>query len=285
VSRAFQLYLRTSRPPALNIGSYTVRQMGGNLTFGVPFSETDTVYFGAGLERTKLETDDSSPTLYKEFVRRTRATGDPITGVGTATTDAIPLTVAWGRDARQRRHADRGRYQRANLEIDLIGDAKYYRAIYEHQWYRPLTRWMTLALKGELDYRRRPAGPRLPGLQELLRRRHRFGARLRELLAGPGRPVHPATPWAARARDRQRRAAVPVPGQRPGPFAALVHLRRPARCYQEGQRSASELRYSAGIGLSWISPVGPLKLSYAKPLNAKPGDRLERFQFQMGTGF
>ena len=46
-----------------------------------------------------------------------------------------------------------------------------------------------------------------------------------------------------------------------------------------------EFRYSAGIGLSWISPVGPLKLSYAKPLNSLPGDRLERFQFQMGTGF
>jgi outer membrane protein insertion porin family len=77
VSRAFQLYLRTSRPPALNIGSYTVRQMGGNLTFGVPFSETDTVYFGAGLERTKLETDDSSPTLYKEFVKQNSS--DPAT--------------------------------------------------------------------------------------------------------------------------------------------------------------------------------------------------------------
>ena len=56
--------------------------------------------------------------------------------------------------------------------------------------------------------------------------------------------------------------------------------------YQEGQTiRASELRYSTGLGVSWISPVGPLKLSYAKPLNAKPGDRLERFQFQMGTGF
>jgi outer membrane protein insertion porin family len=47
----------------------------------------------------------------------------------------------------------------------------------------------------------------------------------------------------------------------------------------------NELRYSAGLACRWISPVGPLKLSYAKPLNAKPGDRLERFQFQMGTGF
>ena len=42
--------------------------------------------------------------------------------------------------------------------------------------------------------------------------------------------------------------------------------------YQEGQKiRASELRYSTGLGISWISPVGPLKLSYAKPLNAEAG--------------
>jgi outer membrane protein insertion porin family len=154
ISRAFQLYLRTSRPPALNIGSYTVRQQGGNLTFGVPFSEIDTVYFGAGLEKTRLETDESSPTLYQQFVMQNSK--DPIakaTGVGEATTNAIPLTVAWGRDSRDSAITPtRGRYQRANLEVDVLGDSKYYRVVYEHQWYRPITRWMTLALKGELDY-------------------------------------------------------------------------------------------------------------------------------------
>jgi outer membrane protein insertion porin family len=45
------------------------------------------------------------------------------------------------------------------------------------------------------------------------------------------------------------------------------------------------LRYSAGVGISWISPIGPLKLSYGTPLNAKPEDNVQRFQFQMGTGF
>jgi len=54
---------------------------------------------------------------------------------------------------------------------------------------------------------------------------------------------------------------------------------------EDAKMRFDEFRYSAGIGLSWISPVGPLKLSYAKPLNSLPGDRLERFQFQMGTGF
>ncbi len=41
--------------------------------------------------------------------------------------------------------------------------------------------------------------------------------------------------------------------------------------YQEGEKIsvANELRYSAGIGMSWVSPIGPLKLSYAKPLERK----------------
>jgi outer membrane protein insertion porin family len=47
----------------------------------------------------------------------------------------------------------------------------------------------------------------------------------------------------------------------------------------------ADMRYSTGIGISWISPVGPLKLSLAYPINDKPGDYVQRFQFQLGTGF
>jgi outer membrane protein insertion porin family len=44
-------------------------------------------------------------------------------------------------------------------------------------------------------------------------------------------------------------------------------------------------KYSAGIGLSWQSPLGPLQLSYGRALNAKEGDDKQAFQFQIGTGF
>jgi outer membrane protein insertion porin family len=288
VSRAFQLYLRTSRPPALNIGSYTVRQMGGNLTFGVPFSETDTVYFGAGLERTKLETDDSSPTLYKEFVRQNSSdAATKITGVGTATTDAIPLTVAWGRDSRDSAVTPtRGRYQRANLEVDLIGDAKYYRAIYEHQWYRPLTRWMTLALKGELDIGGGLQGHAYPVFKNF------YGGGIGSVRGYESSSLGLVDPYTLDALGGARRVIgnaelqFPFPGSGTDRSLRWFTFADGGQVYQEGQRMRlDQLRYSAGIGLSWISPVGPLKLSYAKPLNAKPGDRLERFQFQMGTGF
>jgi outer membrane protein insertion porin family len=288
ISRAFQLYLRTSRPPALNIGSYTVRQMGGNLTFGVPFSETDTVYFGAGLERTKLETDDSSPTLYKEFVKQNASDArTKITGVGTATTDAIPLTVAWGRDSRDSAVTPtRGRYQRANLEVDLVGDAKYYRAIYEHQWYRPLTRWMTLALKGELDIGGGLQGHAYPVFKNF------YGGGIGSVRGYESSSLGLVDPFTLDALGGARRVIgnaelqFPFPGSGADKSLRWFTFADTGQVYQEGQRiRLDQLRYSAGIGLSWISPVGPLKLSYAKPLNAKPGDRLERFQFQMGTGF
>jgi len=46
------------------------------------------------------------------------------------------------------------------------------------------------------------------------------------------------------------------------------------------------LRYSAGVGLFWTSPFGPLRLSVAQPLNAKSGiDRKERLQFTFGSAF
>lgn len=56
---------------------------------------------------------------------------------------------------------------------------------------------------------------------------------------------------------------------------------------QDGERLAlADLRYSTGLGISWISPVGPLKLSLGYPINAKANiDRIQRFQFQLGTGF
>jgi outer membrane protein insertion porin family len=284
VSRSFELYLRNTRPPALNIGSFNVKQTGGRVSFGVPFSESDTVFFGVGLERTMIETDDTSPTRYKDYVRQ--FSGIP-SGVGTATTNSLPLTVAWARDTRDSAITPSiGRYQRANLELDLFGNSKYYRAVYEQQWYRPLTRVMTLALKGEFDYGHGIRGTSYPVFKNF------YGGGIgsvRGYLSSSLGVVDPVTFDALGGAKRvigNAELQMPFPGGGPDRSLRWFGFLDGGQVYQEGQKiRASELRYSAGLGISWISPVGPLKLSYAKPLNAKPGDRLERFQFQMGTGF
>ena len=56
--------------------------------------------------------------------------------------------------------------------------------------------------------------------------------------------------------------------------------------WAEAERTTWEsLRASYGFGLSWISPVGPLKLSWGKPFQVQRNDRIQRFQFQIGTAF
>jgi outer membrane protein insertion porin family len=284
ISRSYEVFLRTTRPPALNIGSYTVKQTGGRISFGVPFSEVDTVFFGIGLERTIIETDDTSPLRFKDYVN-TFGTG--VNGVGQAITNALPLTASWARDSRDSAITPTiGRYQRANLELDIAGDSKYYRAVYEHQWYRPLYRWLTLALKGEIDYGHGLKGKPFPVFKNFYA--GGIGS-VRGYLSSSLGVVDPYAGDALGGASRLLGAAefqMPFPGSGTDRSLRWFAFLDGGQVYQEGAKMRlSELRYATGLGVSWISPVGPLKLSYAKPLNAKPGDRLERFQFQMGTGF
>ncbi len=284
VSQSYELYLRTFEPPAVNIGAYSIKQKGGRVSWGVPFSEVDTVFFGIGLEHATVTTDETSPSFYKKYVRNL---GGPASGEGTVSSNSLPLTMAWGRDSRDSSVTPTiGRYQRANLEVDLVGDSKYFRMVYEHQWYRPLTSYMTLALKGEFDYGHGIDHNEYPVFKNFYAGgigsvRGYYSSSLGyvdpenlDALGGASRLIGNAElqfPFPGQGKDRSLRW-----------FAFLDG----GQVYQEGQRMRlQELRYATGLGISWISPVGPLKLSYAKPLNAQPGDRLERFQFQMGTGF
>ena len=284
VSRSFEVYLRSTRPPALNTGTFTVRQTGGRMSFGVPFSESDTVFFGAGIERTGIETDATSPTRYRDYVRQFSGNAD---GIGKAVTNALPLTTAWSRDTRDSAVTPSiGRYQRANLELDLFGNSKYYRAVYEQQWYRPLSRLVTLALKGEIDYGHGIRGTSYPVFKNF------YGGGIGSVRGylssslGVVDPLYGDALGGAKRLIGNAELQLPFPGGGPDRSLRWFGFLDGGQVYQEGEKMrANQLRFSTGLGVSWISPVGPLKISYAKPLNPKPGDRLERFQFQMGTGF
>ncbi len=284
ISQSFEIYTRSSNPPALNIGSYKVKQNGARLSYGVPFSENDTVFFGVGLERTTIETDSTSPPRFIQYVQQF---GHIENGIGSATTNALPLTAAWARDSRDSAVTPTvGRFQRANLELDVAGDSKYYRAVYEQQWFKPLYKSITLALKGELDYGHGLGGKPYPVFKNFYA--GGIGS-VRGYLSSSLGVVEPTYGDAQGGATRVIGSAelqLPFPGSGQDRSLRWFGFVDAGQIYQEGEPiRANQLRASTGLGLSWISPVGPLKLSYAKPLNAKPGDRLERFQFQMGTGF
>ena len=284
ISRSEEIYYRTTKPPAINIGSYTIKQVGGRMTWGVPFSEVDTVFFGVGLEHSTIDTDQTSPSAFLTYVRDN---GGPASGIGSVGATAVPLTAAWARDSRDNPITPSiGHYTRANLELDIIGQQKYYRAVLEQQYYRPITQKITLALKGEVDYGHGIGDRTYPVFKNF------YGGGIGSVRGYESSSLGAADPITDDALGGAARVIVnselqmPFPGQGTDRSLRWFGFFDGGQVYQEGEPlRLSEFRYSTGLGISWISPVGPLKISYAKPLNAKLGDRLERFQFQMGTGF
>ncbi|MDE2430256.1 MAG: outer membrane protein assembly factor BamA [Burkholderiales bacterium] len=288
ISRSVELYLRTTRPIIGSIGDYKIQTTGGSMRFGVPFSEVDTVFFGLGVERTKVDTYAYSPPRYLKYVadygNGTKDITDVNYGIGQAATNSFPLTVAWQRDSRDSVLTPTiGRYQRANLELAALGSFKYYRAIYNAQYFQPIYRSVTLALNGEFDFGHGMGGKPYP--------------LFKNFYAGGIGSVRGYEPSSLGTKDPNgdslggsTRVLGNVELQIPFP-GADKSLRwftfvDGGNVFDEGQKvRASDLRFSAGIGISWISPVGPLKLSFGRALNAKPEDKKQSFQFQMGTGF
>lgn len=291
VSRSFELFYRTTRPADTYTYDYKVVTSGGSVRFGVPFSELDTVFFGIGAERTSVETFAPpiiSPQKWKDFVRE-NGTADA-DGAGTATTTSFPLTAAWQRDGRDSAIApSKGRYQRANLELSAVGTLRYYRAVYQDQYFLPIGRSMTLALNGEVDYGRGFGGKKYPLFKNFYAGgigsvRGYEGSSL-----GVGTNVDSVTGESLGGSTRliaNAELQFPFPGSGNDRTLRWFTFFDAGNVFAEGQKiSATDLRASAGIGLSWISPIGPLKLSYGKPLNAESTDRKQNFQFQLGTGF
>jgi outer membrane protein insertion porin family len=182
----------------------------------------------------------------------------------------------------------KGKLQRANLEVAFAGDTRYYRATYQHQYFRPTFRAITLALNGQVDYGHGIGNNRYPVFKNLYAGgigsvRGYEGSSLGSSLtkARNGDPMGGASRIIANAELQ-----FPFPGSGNDRTLRWFTFFDAGNVYAEGEKPRiDDLRYSAGVGISWVSPIGPLKLSYGKALNADVRDRKQSFQFQLGTGF
>jgi len=300
VSRTTEIFLRTARPPLyLSYVDYKVVTKGGSVNFGVPFTEFDRVFFGIGIEDTTVDVygNDRSPARYIEYVEKF---GTLNNGVGNAHTTAIPLTVAWQRDNRDSALIPtKGRYRRANLEVSPGGSAKYYRTTYQDQYYFPLNlaNTATLAINGEVNYGAGLGGDPYPIFKNFYAggigtvRGYQAGSLS---VAGNNYGSTSTSSLFRLPIGGQARILANAELQMPFPGTGVDRSLRWFTFLDAGQVfnpqdgeniSLGDLRYSTGLGISWISPVGPLKLSLGYPMNPKSFDRTQRFQFQLGTGF
>ena len=172
-------------------------------------------------------------------------------------------------------------------------DQRYYRATYQFTQYVPLSRSWTLGLNMQLGYGDTYGSKMYPFFKNFyaggigsvrgfesstLGPRDTNG----DNLGGDRQVVFSAellTPLPG--ADRTLRGLVFLDGGYVWGYERLSQTGG----YVREDLDFNDLRYSVGFGIAWISPLGPLKFSLAFPLNEKPGDNTQRFQFQIGTGF
>jgi outer membrane protein insertion porin family len=276
VSRAVDVFYRTQRP--LNIIGGTNYQLvtpGASVRFGVPFSEFDTVFVGLGLERTEIRGGSNLPNNYFLFREQFGSTST-----------SLPLTVGWARDQRDSAIAPTiGRFQRINVDWGLAGDTRYIRTNLQVQQYMPITSRFTLGVNAELGIGRGVSGRPYPIFKNF------FGGGLGTVRAFDQGSLGPVDVTGAYLGGNRRinvntELYLPVPGTGQDRSLRWFTYLDAGNVWGERQKVEFDtVRASAGVGISWISPLGPLKLSYGAPVRKQPEDRIQRLQFQIGTAF
>ena len=275
ISRTVDLYYRTQKPYQDQGGNYTLVTMGAGLKFGVPVTELDTVYLGMNAERTRIKPGTNIPAAYLAYANEYGYTST-----------SFPFTLGWSRDSRDSALApNSGRYQRLMGELGLFGDARYVKGNYQYQQYVPLSKQYTLAFNGEVGWGKGLGGRSYPVFKNFYSGGLGSVRGYEQSTLGP-RDVTGAFIGGTRKFTLNTEFIMPFPGAGNDRTLRLFGFVDVGALYGEGEKiSGDRLRYSTGIGFSWISPLGPLRFAFAVPLRKKPGDRIERFQFQIGTSF
>jgi outer membrane protein insertion porin family len=275
VSQGFDVYHRKVDSTRTSVAPYQTASTGGGLRFGFPLNEKESLSFGVGLDTTTITTVTDSPQRYKDFVKTFGETNL-----------TIPVSVNWVSDGKNSfLFPTSGTFQKAGLEVAIPGgDLTFYRASYQLQQYFPLSKTFTLMLNGDIGY----AGgygetTSLPFYKNF----YAGGVNtVRGYKAGSLGPKDTNGDSLGGTRRVIGNAEVlwGFPGMEKSLRMGLFF--DAGQVYGQGQNiSISDLRYSTGISMAWISPIGPLKFSFGQSLNKQEGDKPESFQFQLGTTF
>jgi outer membrane protein insertion porin family len=276
ISRTVDIFHRTTRPYLGDLNAYSLVSSGAGMRFGVPFSEIDTVYFGANLEQTSIRPGTNLPNAYVEYMQQFGYTSN-----------SLPLTVGWARDGRDSALVPtRGMLQRFNSDLSMAGDARYVRTNYQIQQYTPLTKKYTLALNADFGW-----GQGLSNRPYPLFKNYFVGGLgsvrgFQQSTLGPSDTTNSLYLGGPKKIVMNAEMLAPFPGAGNDRTLRLFAFTDVGRAFGEHEKiSLSELRSSYGVGLSWISPMGPLRFSYAMPMRRQVTDKIQRLQFQIGTSF
>ncbi len=265
----------------------------GSLTAGIGFSQTQGVlinasisqdnFLGSGKRITANINNSDVNTIYSFSYN------DPdFLDVNADKFDIYKLTLGWTHDTRNRTiFANDGLLVSLSNTIALPGSGlEYYKVDARGMKFQPLTKSLTLLVKGSLGY-----GDSYSTTSRLPFFEHYYAGGSSSVRGYEGNSLGP------QEGVNSQGGALKVVGNIelivPMPFVAEDNRSlRLSGFYDIGNvftarrdYDSAELRTSTGVALIWMSPIAPLTFSYAFPLNDKEGDELERFQFTLGSFF
>ena len=283
ISLGYDLYRRDVDASELDsVGDYKTSSYGAGVRFGLPVNERDFISLGLTYEQTAVETTATSPIQYVNFVN---TFGND--------NDTVRLDSAWARDTRNSfLFPSKGMLQRAAVEVGTpLGSLQYYKLTLQHQQYFPLGRNFTLMLNGELGVGGGLSSKPLPFFKNFYAGGNSSVRGFESGTLGPKDAAGDALGGDKRLIGNAE-LFFPLPGLKDDQSLRMSAFVDAGATFGPNDQNGNfnkfafdDMRYSAGLAVLWVSPLGPLKFSLAQPLVSKTGDEEEIFQFTLGNVF
>ncbi|MEY2677960.1 MAG: putative outer membrane protein insertion machinery protein Omp85 [Pseudomonadota bacterium] len=275
VSRTFELYHRSSKPYVEQGGNYRLITSGLGLRFGIPFSELDRIFVGSAVERTELVPGTNMLGVHADLCQQFGCVAQN-----------VPITAGWARDSRDSYlNPNSGKFIRINSELGAVGDARYTKVGGQYQQYFPITKKYTFAFNADVGVGQGLNGQKLPFYKNYYSGGLGSVRGFEQGTLGP-RDITGPVIGGAKKLTLNTEFLMPFPGAGNDRTLRLYSFFDMGNVYGELEKvDLAQLRSAYGVGLSWVSPMGPLRFAWARPVKSFPGDRIQQLQFQIGTSF
>ncbi len=285
VSRTIGAYRKDVNTADLKTSAFNTYSYGANLGFAIPLSEYNSLGLNATLDLTELELGADSAKEYKDYCKNVSG------GSGTkCNSDSLVITSAYSEDNRNSsQFPTDGRYFKlaGALSIPVL-EMQYYKFTAASERYWPLSNSMAFKLKGNLGYADSYGDKKFPffknfymGGPKTVRGYDQSSIGKKTLNAITGGYE---TTGGSKSMSGSAEFFFPPPGLKNVKSFRLSTFLDAGGVFKNGFES-DEMRFSAGLGALWLSPFGPLTITYAKPLNEGTNDEVSELQFGMGGAF
>ena len=301
VSRGYSLFFReTDISEDESLANWASDRLGGRVNFGYPTSEISRLNFGVGFEQVTIYGSAFSPLEVWELIGYSQRDFQ-FRGINTQEDSFLnfPFTLSWRISTLNRGiFATKGSSHNVSTEISLPGsELQYYKLNYEVQKYFPLSQQWTIRLRGDIGY-----GDGYGDDEELPFYESFYGGGFGSIRGFQDRSLGPRETQSPYDGGRLRSIGgnLLVEGNAelifPMPFVKDGRSFRTLFFFDIGNVfdtyrpdefgfDSGELRTSVGVGLSWLTAIGPLSFSLSRALNAEDEDDTQTFQFSLGQSF